>query len=238
MNKSLILDTMYGVVDAWTATLPFTCAPGCCACCTDLVTITAAEGEKILVYCLEQGLQRWLGERLAARPAPQPPPHTLNDFAAACLEGRELAEDLQSAARPCLFLHDGRCRIYPARPLACRLFASTEPCHPQRPAEVPPWYFDAVTALTQVVEHLGQKEYWGRLEDVLLALLDISRFAPIACHLDPILTIQARLRTLPAKPLPGFLIPEDEEGRVEEILHRLFSAEVDGKRLGDILDGR
>lgn len=238
MNKSLILDTIYAEVDAWTATLPFSCAPGCCTCCTDLVTITAAEGEKILHYCLEHGLQRWLGEGLAARPTRTPPTHTLNDFAAACLEGRELPEDNQTTARPCLFLQGGRCRIYPARPLACRLFASTEPCRPQQPAAVPPWYFDAVTAITQVAEHLGQKEYWGHLEDVLAALLDISRFAAIASHLDPILTIQARLRTLPARPLPGFLIPEDEEGRVEEILRRLFAAEVEGKRLGDILDGR
>ncbi len=200
--------------------------------------ITAVEGEKILRYTVDLGLQQWLAERLATTSPYPPPQYTLNDFADACLAGRELPEDPCINGAPCPFLDNHCCRIYPVRPLACRLFASTELCRVDHPATVPQWYFDAVTAVSQIVEHLGQKEYWGRIGDVLPALLDIRRYSSIAVHFDPVLTLQARIRTLPARPLPGYLFTEDPDKRISGLLHRLLDAEVDGRRLGDILGGR
>ena len=236
MNKHLLLNTITAVVDNWIGSLSFACGKGCSACCTAGVTITALEGEKILDYVVNQGYERWLATRLS-NTAPLPPPdQTWNEFAAACLEERELTEAPLTAPGTCPLLEGDCCRIYPVRPLACRLFASTTACRPGASASLPTWYLDAATAISQVVEHLGQQEYWGRMVDVLAALLDINRYQAIATHLDPNLPIQARLRTRTARALPGFLFDDDE--RVTTLLNRLLATEVEGKCLGDILNGR
>lgn len=238
MDKIALLDTIYTTIDTLVGPLPMVCGKGCSTCCTANVMTTAVEGEKILRYAVDQGLQQWLADRLVVASPHPPPQYTLNDFAQACLAGRELPEDPWSDGAPCPFLVDHCCRIYPVRPLACRLFASTELCRIDLPATVPQWYFDAATAVSQIVEHLGQKEYWGRMQDVLMALLDIRRYSSVAVHLQPTLIVQARLRTLAARPLPGYLFSEDPDNRISGLLHRLFNAEVDGRKLGDILDGR
>jgi Fe-S-cluster containining protein len=238
LDKNVILEKIYTIIDTSDWSLPTVCGKGCATCCTANVMITAIEGEKILGYAVDLGWQQWLAERLAATSSHSPPQYTLNDFAEACLAGRELPEDPWSDGAPCPFLFNHCCRIYPVRPLACRLFASTELCRIDLPASVPQWYFDAATAVSQIVEHLGQKEYWGRMQDVLAALLDIRRYSSIAVHVEPTLIIQARLRTLTARPLPGYLFSEDPDNRISGLLHRLLDGEVDGRRLGDILGGR
>jgi Fe-S-cluster containining protein len=238
VDKIALLETIYTIIDTSDWSLPTVCGKGCSTCCTANVTITAVEGEKILRYAVDHGWQQWLAERLASTSPHPPPQYTLNDFAQACLAGRELLEDPCIDGAPCPFLDNHCCRIYPARPLACRLFVSTELCRADLPASVPQWYFDAATAVSQIVEHLGQKEYWGRMQDVLLALLDIRRYSSIAAYVEPTLIIQARLRTLTARPLPGYLFSEDPDNRISGLLHRLLDGEVDGHRLGDILDGR
>ncbi len=74
--------------------------------------------------------------------------------------------------------------------------------------------------------------------DVLPALLDISHFHEIGGCLPQTRIIEARLRTLTAKPLPGFLLSEEEGVKVTQLLESIFAAEVGGKRLEDILNGR
>jgi hypothetical protein len=49
---------------------------------------------------------------------------------------------------------------------------------------------------------------------------------------------QARMQTLTAKPLPGFLFTEDEENKISPLLHTIFNTKIDGKRIEDILNGR
>lgn len=103
---------------------------------------------------------------------------------------------------------------------------------------VPDYYFEAATAVAQLVEHLGQREYWGNMLDVLPALLDMSQFREIAGYLEQTRIIEARLHSLTAKPLPGFLLSEEAGGKVTQLLESVFTAEVDGKRVEDILNGR
>jgi hypothetical protein len=180
-----------------------------------------------------------MAEKLGHAPAHRPATMTNNVFAAACLEGRDtdLGDHHQNTI-PCPFLEDQCCRIYPVRPFACRLFASTKKCSATQPALVPDYYFEAATAISQLVEHLGQGEYWGNMLDVLPALLDISHFREIGGRLQQTRIIEARIRTLTAKPLPGFLLSEEEGGKVTQLLESIFAAEVGGKRLEDILNGR
>lgn len=237
--KSQVLRTIYRIFDDWSRDLPAACSPSCCNCCTDRVTLTAQEGEAILRFLVVHGMSRWFAETFAGVRSRQPAIMTTNDFALACLEGRESDPGEGRAEGTCPFLGDDRlCRIYEVRPFACRLFASTRTCSKARPALMPEYYFEAATAVSQLVEHLGQREYWGYMQEVLPALLDISEFKEIGLLLPPGQAAHARLGTLTARPLPGFLLSEENEERVATLLERIFRTEIDGRTVEDILNGR
>lgn len=236
--KKKILQTVCDVFEEWGGDLDAACHKGCSSCCTQNVTITALEGVEILRYITEQDMSQWLAGKLASSRHHKPPETTTNDFAAACLEGKEIDQGIQQNLAPCPFLEENICRIYPARPFSCRLFLSTKTCSPSQPALVPDYYFEAATAVNQLLEHLGQKEYWGNMLDVLPALLDISEFKEISDKLGQTISRQARLQTLTARPLPGFLLSEEYADKVSPLLESIFSAEIEGKSIEDILNGK
>ncbi len=236
--KRQILFTIYDIFDRWNSDLDKACHRGCSGCCSQNVTITAVEGEAILRYVVAENMSIWLAEKLSSPRNHQPPKMTTNDFAEACLSGRDTDPGDRQNLAICPFLESNLCAIYPVRPFGCRLFISERTCSAIHPALVPDAYFEAATAVTQLIEHLGQKEYWGNMLDVLPALLDISEFAEIAEHVNPIMIMQARMQTLTAKPLPGFLISEEHAEQVSPLLQEIFSAEVQGKKVEDILNGK
>ena len=238
--KFLVLQAIYRTFDSWSREFPAVCGPSCSNCCTDNVTMTAQEGVEILRFVMVEGMTGWFAQTLAGASGHQPAQMTTNDFALACLEGREADPGDCRTPTACPFLgkNDRLCRIYPVRPFACRLFASARECAVTQPALMPEYYFEAATAVTQLIEHLGQKEYYGNMLDVLPALLDIGEFRDIGLLLPPGRALQARLRTLTAKPLPGFLISEENEEKVSALLDTIFQARVEGKTVEDILNGR
>lgn len=236
--KRQILFTLYDIFDQWNRDYDKVCHRGCSGCCTQNVTITAVEGEAILRYILAEDMSLWLAEKLTSPRTHQPPKITTNDFALACLEGRDVDPDAPHNPSICPFLEKNLCRIYPVRPFSCRLFISQKTCSAMNPALVSDYYLEAATAVSQLIEHLGQKEYWGNMLDVLPALLDISEFKEIADHLGTIQIIHARMQTLTAKPLPGFLLSEEHSEKVAPLLQTIFAAEVEGKRVEDILNGK
>ncbi|MBU1567539.1 MAG: YkgJ family cysteine cluster protein [Proteobacteria bacterium] len=236
--KQQILYTIYDIFDQWNSDIDKACNRGCSGCCTQNVTITAVEGEAILRYILAEGMSLWLAEKLASPRTHQAPQMTTNDFASICLEGKDNDPGDHYNLAVCPFLEKDLCKIYPVRPFGCRLFISKKTCSAVHPALVSDSYFEAATAVTQLIEHLGQKEYWGNMLDVLPALLDISEFREIADHLSTTLIMQARMQTLTAKPLPGFLLSEEHTDEVSPLLHSIFAAEVKGKKVEDILNGK
>lgn len=236
--KQQILHTIYDIFDQWNSEPGVTCRKGCSYCCTQNVTITALEAESILRFIVAEGMSGWLAEKLSCPPSHQPPKMTTNDFAKACLEGREVDPGDQQNLSICPFLENNLCRIYPVRPFGCRLFISTRTCSALHPARISDAYFEAATAVSQLLEHLGQKEYWGNMLDVLPALLDIREFEEIAGQLNSTLSMHARLQTLTAKPLPGFLLSEEHAEKVSPLLQKIFDTEVNGKRVEDILNGQ
>lgn len=236
--KHQILHTIYDIFEAWSGDLDIACRRRCSGCCTQNVTITALEGEDILRHVLDEGMAGEFASRMTGKKSHQPPPMTTNDFAVACLAGNDVDPGDQPNLAVCPFLEADLCTIYPARPFGCRLFVSTKTCSASQPALVPDYYFEAATAVSQVIEHLGQKEYWGNMLDVLPALLDISEFKEIADHLNTTFIIQARLATLTAKPLPGFLFSEENGPQVIPLMEQIFNATVDGRRIEDMLNGK
>lgn len=236
--KHQILHTIYDIFNTWSEDLDIACRRKCSGCCTQNVTITALEGVELLRYVLKEGMASEAAAKLAANRSHQPPAMSTNDFAEACLEGKDVDPGDQPNLAACPFLEDDLCTVYPARPFGCRLFVSTKTCSASQPALVPDYHFEASTAVSQLIEHLGQKEYWGNMLDVLPALLDISEFKEIADHLNSTLIIQARLATLTAKPLPGFLLSEEHGPKVIPLMERIFNATVEGRRIEDILNNR
>ncbi len=236
--KQQILTSIYDVFDQWSRDLDKACQKGCSGCCTQNVTITALEGEAILRFIIAEDMALWMAEKLASPRPHTPPKMTTNDFASACLEGKDADPADQHNSAICPFLDKGLCSIYSVRPFGCRLFVSQKTCSAIQPALVDDFYFEAATAVTQLIEHLGQKEYWGNMLDVLPALLDISEFREIADHLSSTQIMQARMQTLTAKPLPGFLLSEEHAKQVTPLLEKIFATKVEGKRVEDILNGK
>jgi len=237
MKKKILL-TIYTIFEEWGGVIDEACHKGCSSCCTQNVTITAQEGVGILRYIVDQNMSAWLVEKLRCTGNHRPPTTTTNDFAAACLGGEDIDPGDQQNFSACPFLEKKICRIYPVRPFSCRLFLSTKICSPRQPALVPDYYFEAATAVNQLLEHLGQKEPWGNMLDVLPALAGSCKFKEIADHLTPELTRKARLQTLKASPLPGFLLSKEYAPQVSPLLESIFSAKIDGKSIEDILNGK
>ncbi len=236
--KDKILKTVLTIFADWSADKKTACQKGCAVCCSQNVTITALEGEIILRYILETDMEQWFAEKLLADKTHQRPKMSTNDFARACLQERDVNVEEVASHDPCPFLEKNICLIYPARPFSCRLMISETKCTTDKPALVPEYYLSGSTAVTQIIEHLGQKEYWGNMLDVLPALCDISEFNRIARYLNNTVIMQARMRTLTAKPLPGFLFTAEEEKTVSPLLQTIFDTEIEGKRIEDILNGK
>lgn len=236
--KEKILTAVYDIFTAWSQDLDIACHPGCSICCTRNVTMTAVEGELILRYIRRKKLEQQFAERLQSARPPKRPKMTTNDFARACLQGKTYDFEEPSPEEKCPFLENDLCMIYPVRPFVCRMMISRHQCEKGRAASLSDSYLAAATAVMQIIEHLGQKEYWGNMLDILPALCDISEHHTIASCLNKVMMMEARIRTLTAKPLPGFLFTEEEEQTVVPLLQTIFNTEIADRRIEDILNGR
>ncbi len=252
MNSSSVRNQAVAAIcqefSRWTDThqeLTPACSRRCTACCTENVTITAMEGERILDYIIEDDDRvNWfaatLDNALAGRRGIIAPSCTTNEFARACFAKEEVDQDLPASSSICPFLADDLCQIYTVRPFGCQLFLSQHRCNADSPATIPGFYLDAATACSQMIEHLGQKEYWGNMVDVLAALLDISKYQAIASQLEmrsPGSLLQAKMRVLAASPLPGFLIEERHFAAIEPLFKAIFAHTISGITVEDILNG-
>ncbi len=237
--KLQILQTIYDKFEQWSAPYPKACKEGCAACCTQKVNITGLEAELILDYIVKNKMQAGLADTLNGTLAPSRPNQTMNEMASQCLEGIEPDPGEMDLAEQCPFLDNDRCIIYPVRPFGCRCFLSQHSCSKTTAALVDDGYFAACTAATQLIEHLGQREYWGNMWDVIPAMLDISAYHSIAVLVEnPTLIHKARASTLSGIPLPGFLLTPEESQAVSPLLESIFTEQVDGKTIEDILNGK
>lgn len=236
--KEDILQIIYEAFDEWAAGFSFACTKGCAACCTQNVTMTAVEGEVIHRLIQENNRQGWLAGKLQAKGETERPGMTTNDFASACLQGEDVQPEQSGNMSPCPFLEHGCCQIYEVRPLSCRCFASEQRCFSGTSALLPEYYLSASTAVMQIIEHLGQGEYWGNMLDVLSVLCDLPENRSYATLLPPSFTDQSRFQVIKAKPLPGFLLLDEEMEKIAPLLNAIFSRKVGGKTVESILNGR
>ncbi len=242
--RQQIIQHIYRNFEQWTEenSLSFACHKGCATCCTQNVTMTAVEGDCIHGFINKHNMQNWLVEKLQAQKTKEKALETTNEFAGKCLAGQESSRALGHEERQeasCPFLEDNDCKIYPVRPFTCRSFASAIQCQPGLAAEQPPYYISATTAAQQLIEHVGQGEYWGNMLDVLLALCDLDENEQTAEMLpSKTLIDEARARVTKAKPLPGFLIGAEDYERVSPFIEAIFNVQIGEKTVEDILNGK
>ena len=214
--QELLLSALYDAFAGWAGTFAFSCRKGCATCCTRSLTMTSLEGAGILAFLAAADRRSEL-----AGPAFQPTTSrtdrtaqcTTNTFVAAHLRGEAVEEAESWDLRPCPFLSEKSCTIYPVRPFGCRLFASLDPCAASGAAEMPPGYLAGATVLLQYIEHLDSGGYWSTMVELLAGLN----------------TGQVDGYGQPTAPLPGFLIAPDERALVEPLLENLLAREISGR---------
>ena len=239
--KRQVLKIIYQVFDRWTAGFSFACRRGCAVCCTRDVMVTRPEAQLLLDYILEEHGSRWLAEKLSETPIPWPLTQTTNDYAAACLEGKEMIDKDRRRSGVCPFLEDNVCSVYPARPFSCRCFASSRTCRTDSAALLPTHYLSGSTALSQIIEHLGQFDLWGNMLDLLFLMAPAPLTGNGDVHYQHDLGEAgsiARANCLTAKPLPGFLVEEQDGEPVGALLDSVFNKRIGVKTVEDILNNR
>lgn len=168
--------------------------------------MTTLEGELIVDYLKTRPD---LHSLLQALPYAPTPVATTNRFARSCLDGTDGDADPGGwDLAPCVFLHRDCCQIYPVRPFMCRSFGSRVPCSQTGSAEVDPFFLTLTTVIMQCIEHLDRGRPWGNLNSILRLLAS----APAGGEELPT-----------AQPLPGFLIPPEEEAAIKDRLEILLA---------------
>ncbi len=237
--KEKILIAIYRAFEQWSDKLHVACQKGCSSCCTQNVTLTALEGTRIHHFIRKQQREKWFAGILQKSPRRLPSQMTSNEYAAFCLQGKEVNPDEGQNFSPCPFIVNNCCTIYEVRPFSCRCFASQSRCSPTQAAQLPEYYITASTAVMQLLEHLGQFDYWGNMIDVLVAQCKMPQNSTTALHLrDQSLPRLAEEQILKAKPLPGFLIPEEDYPQIEPLLTTIFSTKIEGRTIEQILNNR
>jgi len=201
---------IYRLFDGWAKDFPFACEKGCATCCTQSVTMTTLEGELVYAYLREHPeLLPLLGQLPEDSPTPAA---TTNRFARACLQGEDAAEeDPAWNFAHCIFLKKDCCVIYPVRPFMCRSFGSRVKCSESGCAEVAPLFLTLNTIIMQCIEHLDRGRPWGNMNTVLRLLT------------EPVSNGTSATQLPRAEPLPGFLIPPEEEERLRTRMDALLA---------------
>jgi len=238
--KQRILKSIYQSFDSWAADIKIACHRGCATCCTQDVTMTEIEGSYIVDDISTSGRLDWLADKVMKQELPlHPPLYTTNEFAQACLDGKDIDPGMGIFDRSCPFLENNNCTIYETRPFSCRSFVSQQVCQPGSSAVIPQYYLSAATAVSQLIEHLAQHQYWGNMLHLLYAIIQKRGYGQDknkqdACkHND--LYHHYLLR---AKPLPGFLLSDDERVLVTPLLDQILTTQIGARTIEQLLNGK
>jgi Fe-S-cluster containining protein len=235
--KEEVLLGIYKEFEDWLSE-DIVCKKGCTVCCSQNVIITAVEGELIHRNIRKLGREEWMAGKLQEKGNTEKVQLTTNGFAASCLQGEDVMPVSYGNEGPCPFLEEDCCSIYEVRPFSCRCFISEKQCRPGVPAVIGETYLSASSAVMQIVEHLGQGEYFGNMLDVLLALCDLPENRQYRQLLPALLSDQGRANVTKALPLPGFLLMEEEMAKVEPLLEAIFLHEVGDRTIENILNNK
>ncbi len=228
--KEEIIKKLYELYQRETAHMSFACKKGCTACCTQNVTMTATEGEMILNFMVNEDRLEETNNILRQAKTTYIPQSTPNN---SC--GDQNTADENWDFTPCYFLKENNCSIYPVRPFACRCFFSTSPCSLDQPAEQPEWLASLNWMMIQLIEHVGQGEFWGNMTDILLELSSQGRYIGRDWQGEGIKVDRARFRLLKAEPVREFVVDPLAQRKIELFLQRISKTAINGGTIGSIL---
>lgn len=237
--KEKILKVIYEKYDEYTKKENFFCHKGCSLCCTQNVVITEIEGNIIYDFILKNRNVSWLVEKLKTQKEAKPISLTTNGFARKCIE--QAAEEDEPneplVYGKCPFLAESICTIYTVRPFSCRSFYSKENCAKHKTATINEEHLVINTVTQQIIEHLGQKGYWGHLLDVLLAMIEKKGNGETIAHsLPPEIIKKAQKDILIAEPIPGFLLKPEEIEYVSNYLQTIMFEKIGTRTVEEILN--
>jgi Fe-S-cluster containining protein len=225
-DKALkVLKALFAAYDELCERRQTACAAGCAVCCSDRVLLTGLEGF-LLVQALKDAGRDDLVAMAASKPVQEAdrPRSTFNALARLCMAQEEPPYQEQQArpAGSCPLLADGLCSVYQARPLACRSMASLERCRPGGQAVEESFWVSLNSAFFQLVEQcsLGMGGF-GLLPQVLASLLGDE---------------EAAKGLLKCEPLPGLVVPPEDQAAVQDALRPVFNRLLEGRPLGIWLD--
>jgi Fe-S-cluster containining protein len=239
--KNKILGKIFEKYNQWTQNEVYHCFKGCSLCCTQNVMVTAIEGQYIYNYILRNKMEAWFAGKLAKERQTQTISLTTNGFARKCIEKNEecLDEKQTQLNEICPFLEEYCCKIYAVRPFACRSFASTKDCRESGAACLSERLLVINTVTMQFIEHLGQKEYWGNMLDVLLSLAGNKANFEVKKYISDDKRIKRAIsKTLIAEPLPGFLLKPEEENEVNQYLQSILTENIGMKTIKEIFNNK
>ena len=202
------------------------CGQGCAVCCTHNLTGTTLESWEML-EALEKAGRRDLLEKVkeTAKGKIYRPRLTLNTLAMYCLSHREPpSEEPEPEPQPCPLLEDSCCPIYEARPFTCRSMFSLKRCQAGQEAEIPQELISIVNTCMQMIEHMDAGGSYGNLLDLITALSDEKKEGKYKNGEHLVI-----MGVPPTKPVPGFLIPEEDTQTVNRFLKKLFEADCQGE---------
>ena len=240
-QKIKILEAIFEQYQHWIKNETFHCHRGCSLCCTQNVMITEVEGQYIYNFILQENRDKWFAEKLLQEKQINHVHQTTNGFARICIEKNTDYVDAEqpNSAGKCPFLDENCCTIYAVRPFSCRSFASSQNCQNDGTAHLSEKLLVINTVSMQLVEHLGQKGYWGNMLDVLMALSQHKINAAVKNHINDNMAVKrATMSTLTAEPIPGFLLKPEEEKEVNQYLKFVLTTKVGMKTIEEIFNNK
>jgi Fe-S-cluster containining protein len=227
MKKKKILDVLTRVFDEFVEeNYNLACKSGCSTCCTQDITATTLEAWEMLNQLKKDGKTDLL-EQIAQFDQKDlfRPKITTNVMAMYCLNRKEPpVEEPGGDSGACPFLEEQNCAFYSARPLACRGMFAQHMCQPGEEADIPADLATITMICWQIIEHLDVGGLYGNLIDLMNLLGDDNQLFKYQSGEQLVAK-----GIPPTRPVPGLLVPPDQQEVVGGFLEKLFEADCDGK---------
>jgi Fe-S-cluster containining protein len=216
-KKLTLLDEIYKIYDDAVSGWSFFCKKQCALCCTQNVTLTTLEGERIVRHIQTSG-QNHLFDVVRKNTSQKRfrPETTTNRIAELCALGEEIPDEtIDPASGTCPLLENDLCLVYEERPFGCRCLVSKNDCRKTGYAEIDPFILTINDIFIQHIEHLDHQGMTGNFCDII-ALLQ-----PVENQSHNIHRNASRDTLIQNRPIRVLMIPPEHRDKVRPVIESL-----------------